>query len=72
MAGWVRAMRILLEAQRHALRMMLPRQPQLEIAPPASAGNKPALAPRRRPPKRAAASAPRRRGRPPKASRAPS
>lgn len=74
MAGWVSATKTILEAQQRALESFLPlaRQPMrlIEESQPSTAGDKPAMAPRRRgrPPKNPGA-APRRRGRPPKSAR---
>jgi len=69
MAGWASAARTIFEAQQRALEMLLPRRPPLEIAHPATAGDKPVLPPRRRPPKHAPGPVPRRRGRRSKTSR---
>jgi hypothetical protein len=67
MAGWASAARTIFQTRQRALEMLLPRRPPLEIAHPATAGDKPA--PRRRTRASNAAAAPRRRRRPPKASR---
>jgi len=72
MAGWVNATKTLLEAQQRALQMLMPHQSApLEPAQPATAADKPQVAPPRRDrlPKSAAQPTPRRRGRPPKAKR---
>ena len=49
MAGWASAARTIFQTQQRALEMLLPRRPPLEIAHPATAGDKPA--PRRRVPR---------------------
>jgi hypothetical protein len=72
MAGWVSATKTILEAQQRALETFLP-LPHRAVGRSlqATAGDKPALAPRRRGrPAKAAGGAPRRRGRPPKSARA--
>jgi hypothetical protein len=72
MAGWVSATKTMIEAQQRALQAFLPTRHRLEEGLPATSGDKPGLASRRRgrPPKSAAGSSKRRRGRPPKSARA--
>jgi hypothetical protein len=72
MAGWVSATKTILEAQQRALQAFLPGARRLEASLPATAGDKPVAAPRRRgrPPKSAGAPGRSRRGRPPKSARA--
>jgi hypothetical protein len=74
MAGWVSATKTILEAQQRALQALLPTARRLEEGLPATSGDKPGLAPRRRgrPAKSAGASGKRRRGRPKKSARAKS
>jgi hypothetical protein len=71
MAGWVSATKTILAAQQRALEMFLPRRRRAaEPALSATAGDKPAVTPRRRGrPRQSAATAPRRRGRPPKSTK---
>jgi hypothetical protein len=68
MAAWASATRTIFETQQRTLEMLLPRRPPLEIAQPATAGDKPIPPRRGRARKHAGVAAPRRRGRPPKAS----
>jgi hypothetical protein len=72
MAGWVSATKTMLEAQQRALQAFLPSARQLEASLPATSGDKPDRAPRRRgrPPKSAGETGRPRRGRPRKSSRA--
>jgi hypothetical protein len=75
MAGWVSATRTIIEAQQRALQAFLPTARRLEEDLPATSGDKPGLAPRRRgrPPKSdksASGTGRPRRGRPRKSPRA--
>jgi len=72
MAGWVSATKTIIEAQQRALQAFLPTARRLEAGLPATSGDKPGLAPRRRgrPPKSAGGTGRPRRGRPRKSARA--
>jgi hypothetical protein len=72
MAGWVSATKTIVEAQQRALQAFLPTARPLEEGLPATSGDKPSLAPRRRgrPPKSAGGTGRPRRGRPRKSTRA--
>jgi len=71
MAGWANATKTILEAQQRALQALLPAARGRDASLPATSGDKPGQAPRRRgrPPKSAGATGRPRRGRPPKSAR---